>query len=79
MPQTYAAAGIEPPLEELLNDPITHLLMRRDGIDVADVRRAITASRSDAEIGVQGVGPDPRASEVASSIGADLRTDGRAG
>lgn len=45
MKQSYAAAGIEPPLEELLNDPITRLLMQRDGIGVADVRRAVAAGR----------------------------------
>lgn len=43
MAQAYAVAGIEPPLEELLNDPITLLVMRRDGIGVADVRRAMAA------------------------------------
>lgn len=46
MAQQYAAAGIEPPLQELLEDPITLLVMRRDGIGVADVRRAVAAGLS---------------------------------
>jgi hypothetical protein len=46
MAQPYAVAGIEPPLEEVLKDPITLLVMRRDGIDIADVRRAVAAGRA---------------------------------
>jgi hypothetical protein len=37
MRQGYAVAGIEPPLEELLEDQIARLIMRRDGIEPADV------------------------------------------
>ena len=37
MEQEYKRAGIEPPLEDLLNDRIAHLIMRRDGITLADV------------------------------------------
>jgi hypothetical protein len=43
--QKYAAAGIEPPLEELLSDRITELVMRRDGIVLADVWRVVQAAR----------------------------------
>jgi hypothetical protein len=46
MEQAYAAAGIEPPLEELLNDRIAQLIMRRDGIALTDVWRAVEAARS---------------------------------
>jgi hypothetical protein len=46
MKQAYTAAGIEPPLEELLNDRIVQLIMRRDGIAPADVWRAVEAARS---------------------------------
>jgi hypothetical protein len=42
MGQGYAVAGIEPPLEELLDD----LIMRRDGIEPADVWRSIAAARA---------------------------------
>ena len=31
----------EPALDDVLNDPIVHLVMRRDGIGVAEVRAAI--------------------------------------
>jgi hypothetical protein len=46
MEQGYAAAGIEPPLEELLNDQIAQLIRRRDGIALADVWRAVELARS---------------------------------
>jgi hypothetical protein len=46
MAQPYATAGIEPPLEELLDDPIAHLVMRRDGVELADVWRWIHEARS---------------------------------
>jgi hypothetical protein len=46
MAHDYAAAGIEPPLEELLQDQIARLVMRRDGIGPADVWRAVEAARS---------------------------------
>jgi hypothetical protein len=46
MERGYATAGIEPPLEELLNDPIARLVMRRDGIAVADVWRTVEMARS---------------------------------
>ena len=46
MAQPYATAGIEPPLEELLDDPIAHLVMRRDGIGVADVWRWVHEARA---------------------------------
>ena len=35
MEQEYKRAGIEPPLEDLLNDRIAHLIMGRDGITLA--------------------------------------------
>jgi hypothetical protein len=46
MEQGYTAAGIEPPLEELLNDRIAQLVMRRDRIALADVWRAVEVARS---------------------------------
>ena len=41
MEPEYKRAGIEPPLEDLLNDRIAHLIMRRDGITLADVWRLV--------------------------------------
>jgi hypothetical protein len=46
MAQPYATAGIEPPLEELLDDPIAHLVMRRDGVELADVWRWVHEARA---------------------------------
>ena len=34
----------EPPIEELLEDPITHMVMRRDGLSAEEVRDAIALS-----------------------------------
>jgi hypothetical protein len=58
MPHRYVVAGIEPPLEELLNDGIAHLLMRRDGIEPADVWRAVEVARSRL---LQSIDPTPEA------------------
>ena len=46
MGHQYALAGVEPPLEELLDDQIARLIMRRDGIEPADVWRSIAAARA---------------------------------
>ena len=46
MERAYSAAGIEPPLEELLDDQIARLVMRRDGIGSADVWRSVEAARA---------------------------------
>ena len=46
MEHAYAVAGIEPPLEELLDDQIARLVMRRDGIGPADVWRSVEAART---------------------------------
>ena len=41
----YARAGREPALEEVLRDPIVQLVMRRDGLGLADVRCSVDAAR----------------------------------
>lgn len=61
MEQGYAAAGIEPPLEELLNDRIAQLIMRRDGIALADVWRAVEAARLRLANSIQPAAEQPRA------------------
>lgn len=38
-----AEAGIEPSLNELLNDPLMHKLLARDGLKVADVIDVVCA------------------------------------
>jgi hypothetical protein len=68
MPHRYAVAGIEPPLEELLNDRIAHLLMRRDGIEPADVWRAVEVARSRL---LQSIDPTPEAGPRSAAL-ADL-------
>jgi hypothetical protein len=37
----YAHAGTEPSLEEMLSDPVVHLIMRADRLQPADVRRLV--------------------------------------
>jgi hypothetical protein len=41
----FASGNVEPPLDEVLGDPIVHQVMRADGLDPADVRRALHAGR----------------------------------
>ncbi len=41
----YTRAGIEPPLEEVLGDPIVRALMRSDGVAPGEVRRVLEATR----------------------------------
>ena len=45
MRRDYIRAGTEPPLAEALRDPIVQLLMRRDGLEPTEMRRAIDAAR----------------------------------
>jgi hypothetical protein len=60
MERAYRAAGIEPPLEELLNDRIAQLVMRREGVALADVWRAVEAARSRLAKRVQHSAEEPR-------------------
>jgi hypothetical protein len=36
--EPYAEAGIEPALEDLLSDPLTQVLMHRDGVNAQTLR-----------------------------------------
>lgn len=54
------AGGGEPTLEELLNDPIIHAMMRRDGVERADVELALSR-RTGRTGGGEGAEPPPRA------------------
>jgi hypothetical protein len=45
MTQEYREAGIEPRVEDLMNDPIVHLILRRDRITLADTWAAVTDAR----------------------------------
>lgn len=45
-PDRWADAGVEPSVEDLLADPLTALVMRRDHIGVDDVRAAVDHARS---------------------------------
>ena len=46
MSGTWTKQGEEPTLETFFADPIVDLLLRRDGLTVQDVRRAIDRARS---------------------------------
>lgn len=46
MNRRWARGGFEPPLDELLDEPIAALLRRRDHLDAAEVRAAVGAARS---------------------------------
>lgn len=44
--EPYAIAGVEPAIEEILSDPITCALMRRDGVSEATLRTLLTSMRT---------------------------------
>jgi hypothetical protein len=41
----YMRAGVEPPLKEMLRDPIVRARMRRAGVDAGEVRRLLDEAR----------------------------------
>lgn len=43
--ELYAEGGIEPRLEDLLADPLTAAVMRRDGVSVDMLRQLISETR----------------------------------
>ncbi len=43
--RSYENAGEEPELLDLLSDPVTHAVMRRDGVTLADLCAVIRAGR----------------------------------
>jgi hypothetical protein len=46
MTEKYDRAGIEPSLAELLDDPLTRLVMRRDNVSDGELCTAIRAGRA---------------------------------
>lgn len=42
----WAKAGIEPRLEEVLADPVVHLVMRRDRVSERELRAVIERARA---------------------------------
>ena len=45
----YTEGGVDPPLEELLDDPVIHLMMRADRLEPEQVRRLLTSGERHAE------------------------------
>ena len=43
--KNWAQAGIEPRLDEIMNDPIVHLVMARDNLNVDDVWQMVNTVR----------------------------------
>jgi hypothetical protein len=43
----YAEGGTEPTLEDLLHDPVTEAIMRRDGVSLASLQSLIVATRKE--------------------------------
>jgi hypothetical protein len=44
--QPYGIAGIEPDLCDVLEDPLVHLVMRRDGVSPAALKAVILRARA---------------------------------
>ncbi len=45
MRHDFTRSGAEPSLTEVLGDPLVQLIMQRDGVKEADLRRLIDAAR----------------------------------
>lgn len=43
--EMFAEGGVEPPLQELLTDPLTQALMRRDGVSHSSLCELISSTR----------------------------------
>jgi hypothetical protein len=43
--EDYSAGGVDPPLEELLDDPVVRLMMRADRLEPEEVRRQLVCGR----------------------------------
>ncbi len=39
--EKYRSAGVEPRLDEVLGDPLVHLVMARDGVGLAELQAVI--------------------------------------
>lgn len=52
--------GDEPPLSEMLADPITQMLMRRDGVQEAEIRRLVARLRDRTALKQTGLKPAGR-------------------
>jgi len=46
----YTEGGVEPPLDELLDDPVIHLMMRADRLEPEQVRRLLTSRQRPDEL-----------------------------
>ena len=44
--ENWSRAGVEPRLEDLINDPIARLVMRRDKLVPADLLKAVARARA---------------------------------
>ena len=42
----WREAGDEPALDEVLADPIVHLVMRRDGVEITDLKDVIARAQA---------------------------------
>lgn len=45
VPASYSTAGVEPPLRELMNDPILHAVLQRDRISLETVWQTVRHAR----------------------------------
>jgi hypothetical protein len=48
----WRKAGEEPDLAEVLADPLVHLVMRRDGVSLAQLQSVITHARAALRAGI---------------------------
>jgi hypothetical protein len=44
--EDWSRAGVEPTLEDLINDPIVHMVMRRDNVAPSDLLKVVAGARA---------------------------------
>jgi hypothetical protein len=57
---TYARAGPEPPLEEMLDDPVVQRIMQADGVQPTDLQHLLETAQRGAAPSASGVIRRPR-------------------
>jgi hypothetical protein len=48
--ERYSQAGVEPPLEDLLNDPVTAAIMRCDNVSANTLRSLVDTARANLKV-----------------------------
>jgi hypothetical protein len=70
--EDWSRAGVEPGLDDLISDPLVHLVMRRDHVAPPDVLKALARAR--ARLGKPAASPRTQARR-SSGVGSGSEAD----